>query len=318
MKSQGWTAYLMLVALYLNSGCSKPAEDALRVGHGGHMSSEILTIALQQQMLDATDVQPVGFPSDVYALKAFHNQLVDAAIVTLDQALVSHEVNADTRVAWVLGESLGAHALVAGPQIDNLQALRGKRIGIESELLGSWFLLRALQQAGLDVNDVTLVVVDHARQLKAYSEQEIDAVVTHEPLLTALKARDGKVLFDSSDIPGEVLYVLVAEHHTLCRKSSDFATLSKGWFDAVGHLKWQPENVQEDMVQRLGLTFPQVREAFRKIRFLSRQESEKLLIALPDNFIEDYHSVLQLMLAKNLRQQPVAPDDLLFNPGSCP
>ncbi len=61
---------------------------------------------------------------------------LDLAGLTLDEALLLAQEGVPIAVIWVLNTSAGADALLAKPGITTLDALRGKRIGVEQTAVG--------------------------------------------------------------------------------------------------------------------------------------------------------------------------------------
>jgi len=120
------------------------------------------------------------------------------------------------------------------PGIGRLEDLRGKRIGVEENASGALMLAKTLEAAGLTPSEIVKVRVTGNRQLHAYREGEVDALVSWEPLATQLQSQGARRLHDSSHFPGLILDVLVARADALERSPDGFRQLLAGYFQALG------------------------------------------------------------------------------------
>jgi NitT/TauT family transport system substrate-binding protein len=70
--------------------------------------------------------------------------------------------------------------------VKTIQDLNGKRIGVPLQTIGEFHLGRTLELNGINLDQVTLVDVRSTDSEKALVNQEVDAVVTWEPFVTAI------------------------------------------------------------------------------------------------------------------------------------
>ena len=315
--SKRWCGYLWVFVLVLVSvnGCGK-APEKLRIGHEGLINGKLLEVAADDGFLDRSRYDLLTLPSSTYILKALNNQLIDVAVLSLHDVLSAHSTNPDIRVFQLLSFSAGVDALVAQRSITDLGALPGKTVGVDSDLLGSYLLQRALDQEGIAREDITLRVVEPQDQLEVFTRREVDALVTQEPLLSQLIASGGKPLFDSRHIASEVLYVLVANTNTVCHKLPMIAELRSGWFDAVNRLRWHGAELAGGLAKQLGLGYDQTSAVIKKIRFATRAENDAIAASGGD-FERALRKVQQLMQQQGLLQQPLALENILLERGGC-
>ena len=86
------------------------------------------------------------------------------------------------------------------------------------ELSVSHYLLaRALDSVGLAERDLDGVVnTSDADMIAAFQTDDVQAVVTWNPLVSTIMETPGaNMLFDSSDIPGEIIDMMVVNTETL-------------------------------------------------------------------------------------------------------
>src|SRR5690606_8068862 len=126
-----------------------------------------LVLVRDRDMIDTTQIKGVELSSSSEAMRAFRNGLLDAAALTLDEALRLAGAGQDLRLVALLDASAGADAVVARPGIDSLQALRGETIAVERSAVGALMLTRLLQEAGLRPADVYVLNLEASLHLEA-------------------------------------------------------------------------------------------------------------------------------------------------------
>ena len=100
-------------------------------------------------------------------------------------------------------DSPGAEGLVAQPGIDNIKALKGKKIAVTLNSGAEITLYYLLKEAGLALSDVRVVPMAANEMIAAFANKNIDAYCVWEPAFTdGQKAVAGaKVLATDKDTP---------------------------------------------------------------------------------------------------------------------
>jgi NitT/TauT family transport system substrate-binding protein len=99
--------------------------------------------------------------------------------------------------------SYGAEAILASPEINTLQALRGKNIGVSKGSYLEYILNEALNREGIDQADITSFDMLSENAGAEIMKDSVDAVVTFEPFVSSVLAKsNARKLFDTSEIPG--------------------------------------------------------------------------------------------------------------------
>lgn len=246
-------AGLLALALVWLAACSQP-QTPLRVATIPWIGYQPLFLAQDLGNLPADAIRLVEFRSNTESLRAIRNRDVEAAALTLDEALLLAADGHDIAVVAVLDCSAGADALVARPGIGSLSALAGARVGVESSANGAYVLSRVLHLAQLTPEDVRIVPVRSNDQVEAFRAGQVDALVTYEPLRTELAALGAETLFDSREIPCEIVDVLVVLREALAERKGQIDRLLRGWFAAVEQHAAAPAQAAERLAPRLGLT----------------------------------------------------------------
>lgn len=206
MKARGAALGALLTVVL--AACDAPPAPPLRVAVNPWVGYDPLVLARERGLADPAEVQVVELMSATESHRALRNGLVDAAALTLDEALRLADSGVPLRIVAVLDVSHGADAVLAQPSIDSPAALRGKRIALEEAAVGALLFERLLAAGGLRRDEVQTLHVEAAQHDSVLPGGRADAVVTYEPIRSQLLARGYRVIFDSSRMPGEIVDVL--------------------------------------------------------------------------------------------------------------
>lgn len=115
--------------------------------------------------------------------------------------------------------------------------LKGESINLVELSVSHYLLARALETAGLSEKDVTIINTSDADMVAAFKSPETSTVVTWNPLLAEVKAEPGSTaLFDSTQIPGEIIDTLMVNTEVL-KDNPDFGKALAGiWYETMSDL----------------------------------------------------------------------------------
>jgi NitT/TauT family transport system substrate-binding protein len=239
-------------AFGLLSACSQP-QPPLRVATTPWIGYQHLFLAEDLGHYPADTIRLVELSSNTESLRALRNRDVEAAALTLDESLLLAAEGHDIAVPLVLDCSAGADALVARPEVGALSNLAGRRVGVESSANGAYVLSRVLQLAELTPADIHIVALRSGNQVEDFRAGRVDALVTYEPLRTQLAALGAETLFDSREIPCEIVDVLAVHRDVLAERRAQIDRLIQGWFAAVDRHATSPAEAAERLAPRIGM-----------------------------------------------------------------
>jgi len=214
--------------------------------------------------------------------RAFSRGDVEAIATTLPEAIaICREAPARCpSIVLVLDDSNGADQVVAGSRWRSVAELKGQRVGLEPSVLGEFMLLRAVQGQGLKLADFKLRYDGPKALVSQLQRGVVDAIVTYSPHSDGLVADPRfRVLFSSSQIPGEVVDVLAVSPELLRRDSKQVAALVRTWWAARQLAAEEPQQATALMAQRQGVSPEQFLSSQRLIRYLDRNQQADLLAA---------------------------------------
>ncbi|MBI1854182.1 MAG: ABC transporter substrate-binding protein, partial [Planctomycetes bacterium] len=216
---------LLILAVPILAGCGPEPAMPLRLGINSWPGYEVMYLAQEKGLFAAegVNVRLVEYSSLGDTRRAFERGSVDGMLCTTVELLQARERSTRRPVAILMTDfSNGSDVILAREAVSSVADLRGKRVGVEVAALGPFLLSRALERAGLELADVSLVPMDQTDMPRAITEGRVDAVVAYPPASTeTLRGGAIRTLFTSAEIPAEVVDVVVLDAAILERRALD-------------------------------------------------------------------------------------------------
>ncbi len=305
------TRLLLLSTVIFFIGCDTKPRDVLKVGISPWPGYEPLALAAEKHFYDDTHIRIIRFATPTESYRALRDGIIDVAAFTADEVFHYAEVRDKPRIFLVLDISNGADAIVARPEIKTLNDLKGKRLGVEGSALGDYVINRSLDFSdGLKLSDIILKHVEINEQERAFKRNEIDAVVTYEPSKSLLINAGAHVLFDSSQIPSEIVDVLVTNEMTLIERSSELKELANGWFKTLAYINSNYAKAMEEMAVNEATTTEEFQVGYEDLIIPSEQENLNMLKE-NGSLSEPMQRLSSLMLKKGSLQEQIEVKPLL-------
>ena len=141
----------------------------------------------------------------------------------------------DTTALIVGDYSNGNDAVIIKGEGD-LASLAGKPVNLVELSVSHYLLARGLDSVGLSERDLDGVInTSDADMIAAFATDDVEAVVTWNPLVSAILEEPGATkIYDSSDIPGEIIDIMFVNTETL-EANPDFGkALTGAWYEVMG------------------------------------------------------------------------------------
>ena len=289
----------------LTSCAQKPSTVPLRIGLVEWPGYAPFYLAQELKYYGNAPIELITFVDVSDIMRAYRQQQIDAICTALSDVMQLAETMPDQRFVLMIDESAGADAILAKPSIKKLSDLKGKRIGSDLAILSSFMLVAALQKANLTIKDVEIVSVGISGQVQAYEADRIDAVIAFDPSRSQLLRIGAKVIFDSSQIPGEIVDIMVASQTTLTQHTSTFQMVTQGFFKALNYLKYHPEDAIARMCKRQNMTPDEFRKTLALLPLSDYQTNQKMLDRVNSPLISVTQDLNQIMMDAKLIQNPV-------------
>jgi len=299
------TLLILLVSLSLLACHSEPEE--LRIGGNRWLGYAPFYLADERHQLQPNGLRLVEYPNATGVLRGFRNGLLDAALLTLDEALTLQSSGYNLEVLLVTDISAGADALFAKPPINTINELKGQRIGVENTALGAFMLSRILDKAGLGHGDIQVIDLPVHEHVSALRNNRIDAVISFASEGPALESLGARPIFDSRLMPEEIIDVLVIDRGKVTPEAR--AKIKQIWFQNLQH--WRNNRSQSDhyLHKRLGLDAQSLNGTLQGLVMGDQALNFDLL--KDGRLLKRMQSVHQYMLDYQLLKQPGQPEALL-------
>lgn len=297
------TSVIITVISSLLIACGDLQQPPVRVGINPWVGYDALVLARERGWVDAKSVQIVELMSNSESARALRNDLLDGAALTLDEALRLADAGVPVKIVAILDFSDGADAVVARAGIDAPADLAGKRIALEKTALGALLLDRVLASGGLRADQIKSFHVEASQHAEILMNGRADAVVTFEPMKSQLLEAGYHSLFDSSQVPGDVVDVLVVRADVPPERTAD---LLWAWECGRRALIRQPEFAANLLAAGTDLTAAQYLTTFKGLRLLSLAQSAAWLHGPNAPLLEHADGLVKTLLRLGLLQR--APD----------
>lgn len=120
----------------------------------------------------------------------------------------------------------------------SVEDVKGRRVHLVELSVSHYLLARALDSVGLSERDITVVNTSDADIVGAFASRDVTAVVTWNPQLGEIRARnDASVVFDSSEIPGEIMDLLLVNTETLQANPALGKALAGAWYEIMDTMR---------------------------------------------------------------------------------
>ncbi len=301
-RSRALAGAALLLAL---GSCVRAPEPVLRIGTNVWIGCEPLYLAREMGYLDPKAVQLVEYPSASEVLRAFRNQAIDGMVISLDELFGLASEGLLPKVILVVDVSHGADAIVARPGTQSMKDLKGKRVAVESGALGAFVLSRALALNGMKASDVKVVPMESNEQPDAFVKGQVDAAVTFDPYREQLLRAGARSVFDSTQIPGEIVDLIAMRMGVLDAQPKSVQVLLSGWFKAIDYLNHQPRDAAQRMGIRQQISGEQFLKSLQRLHIPTREENLRMLSGSKPELAARGRHLMDLMLEAKLLRTPV-------------
>ena len=296
------------------SGCqvSEPLKIALQVWPG----YSFLYLAREQGLLSPHIVELIQTENLAASSDALANGSVEAAALTLDEVIYLMDKGIGLQVILILDVSVGADSVLAKPNIKELSDLKGKRIGVESSNQGTIMLTKLLEASHISRDEVQLITIND-NHLQAWNEQQLDAIISYDPVSILFAEKGLRRIWDSRHIPGLIVDVIAVRVEAIEKYSKALTSLVNAHFQA--QLLWQnnPFDTVYFLAKILQIQPDKVKTAFMGIDLPDASFNRHYLSPPAQELNKTVLELSEIMIHNNLiKKKPNL--DHLFSPDFIP
>lgn len=156
--------------------------------------------------------------------------------------------------ALIVGDYSDGNDAVIVKGDGDLSSLVGKPVNLVELSVSHYLLARGLDSVGLSEADLNGVInTSDADMIAAFATSDVEAVVTWNPLVSSiLEDPNATSVFDSSDIPGEIIDLMVVNTETLEANPNFGKAMAGAWYELMGLMAAGDETVLTAMAEASG------------------------------------------------------------------
>ena len=161
----------------------------------------------------------------------YSNGEFDGIFTVYSDAIIQHSTGIDTKVVYNVDSSFKADAIVG--KGNNLSDVKGKKIGVDGiNSFSHFFVLKSLENAGLEEGDVQFVNVPAQNITQALQKDQIFAGHTYAPFLSNALKKGYKILSTGATIPGIITNVMAFHSSIVEQRPQDIQNIIRSMDEA--------------------------------------------------------------------------------------
>ncbi|WLG94587.1 putative urea ABC transporter substrate-binding protein [Pseudomonas sp. FP198] len=161
-------------------------------------------------------------------------QFDGCTMTNMDALTIPAAGGVDSTALIVSDFSNGNDGIVLKGEGKKVADLKGMDVNLVELSVSHYLLARALDSVGLAEKDLKVVNTSDADISAAFNTDQVKAVTTWNPMLSDIKAQPGvSEIFNSSQIPGEIMDMMVVNTQTLKDNPALGKALTGAWFEVV-------------------------------------------------------------------------------------
>lgn len=257
MRSQMWKLSALLLGVLLlpllDAGVAR--ADAIKIGHSTWVGYGPLYIAREKGFFKAhgVDVELIKVEKPTDRFPAMIAGKIDMIASTVDTALLYMKKPDEFQYVVAIDDSNGGDGIVATKDIKTVADLKGKKVAFAQGSVSQFYLDVLLGKAGIKESDLTAIDMGPGDAGTAFVAGKVDAAVTWEPHLTKGKqSPNGHLLTDSSQTPGLITDVLIANTDWVAKHKTEVKAIVAAWNEAVAYYVAHPDESIAIMAKGVG------------------------------------------------------------------
>ncbi|MBX3645636.1 MAG: ABC transporter substrate-binding protein [Rubrivivax sp.] len=231
---------------------------------------------------------------------------VQCAATTVETWVAWNAAGVQTTQIFQLDKSFGADGMVVKPSIAKIADLKGKTVAASAPGTAPYFTLAwMLKKNGLSVKDVKVVNLEPQAAANAMiaGNQDIDAAMTYEPYLGAVRAKPeaGKIIATTLDYP-MIMDTFGCTPKFLAENPKAAQALATSYFQALDMIKAEPKKAFEIMGADVKQSAEQFEASQKYLRWQDKAANQKFFAGEHAQFSKEAAELL--LEAGIIRQLP--------------
>lgn len=136
--------------------------------------------------------------------------------------------------ALIIGDFSNGNDVVISKDAKSIKDLKGTNVNLVELSISHYLLARGLELNGMSEKDITVVNTSDADMVSAYTTADVNTVVTWKPQVSEILAMPkANNLFNSSNVPGEIIDLMVVNTQTLKNNPNFGKAMVGAWYEMM-------------------------------------------------------------------------------------
>lgn len=159
----------------------------------------------------------------------------DGCVMTNMDALTIPAAGGVDSTALIVGDFSNGNDGIVLKGGKSLKEIKGQHVNLVELSVSHYLLARGLETVGLKESDVKVVNTSDADMVAVYGTKDVTAVTTWNPLLSEILTQSNSTkVFDSSQIPGEIMDLMIVNTEILKKNPALGKALVGAWYEIMG------------------------------------------------------------------------------------
>jgi len=134
----------------------------------------------------------------------------------------------------IIGDFSNGNDVVIAKDAKSIKDLKSTKVNLVELSISHYLLARGLELNGMAEKDITVVNTSDADMVSAYTTSDVTSVVTWKPQVSEILAMPkANNLFNSSNIPGEIIDLMVVNTQTLKDNPAFGKAMAGAWYEMM-------------------------------------------------------------------------------------
>jgi len=170
----------------------------------------------------------------------------DACVMTNMDALTIPSASGVDSTALIVGDFSNGNDAVILKNKKKLKDIKGQKVNLVELSVSHYLLARGLESVGLTEKDIKVVNTSDADMVAVYGTKDVSAVTTWNPLVSEIMNMPGSnKVFDSSQIPGEIIDLMVVNTETLKKNPKLGKALTGAWYEIMAVMSGKDKKAKD-------------------------------------------------------------------------
>ncbi|MBQ0795366.1 putative urea ABC transporter substrate-binding protein [Zhongshania sp.] len=180
------------------------------------------------------DIEVVQINDYIESINQYTTGEFAACAMTNMDALTIPAAGGVDSTALIVGDFSNGNDGVVLKGYKDLKDIKGQKVNLVELSVSHYLLARGLESVGMSESDVTVVNTSDADMVAVFPTAGVTSVATWNPLLSEIMTMPGSnKVFDSSQIPGEIIDLLVINTDVLKANPNLGKALTGAWYEIM-------------------------------------------------------------------------------------